>query len=311
MSKLYFMVKPLAALFILFFFISSCQKELSSENTPPSPASPASDSIYLSKLYYIEFDGVTLDTADKWSYTYDNLKRVTSLTDSVSGLPLNIVPLAYTYYYNGTDTLPFKSVYLENYPQSKDTVITYFTYNNAGQRIRDSIYHSGYNASFIPAVYGIKLTIKKYSYGVNKIYGESKDSLIYQVNGNMGIGSNRDTAITDAAGNMINNKTYEFFTNQLLYTSSLTYDNHPSPFSILSNFKTFKMFPSYETFLEEFPQKNNLLTVDGVGTTSGSAYNNDYNVYTYKNNGYPQQILITDPPPSQAYTKIVFVYRAF
>ena len=91
----------IAAMFLIM--LQSCQKELSLENgLPGTPTVPTTiDSNYLSKILYLAVvNGVPTDTAVYWVYTYDNLKRVTSVIDS-SNTPS---PNKYFYYYTGTDT---------------------------------------------------------------------------------------------------------------------------------------------------------------------------------------------------------------
>lgn len=306
-------IYPFFIMLVFYQGLTSCQKELSIENgttNPPPPPSPVViDSNYLAKMYFIDFGGTTIDTTDIWTYAYDNLKRVTNLTDSTPYDPIYPLSESFTYYYNGVDTLPFKSYHLLNNINNLDTIISYFIYNNTGQRIKDSIYHFSYNANFSPPVYGIVRTINKYTYVTNKIFGVSQDSLIYQINGNIGWGSFKDTILLDAKGNETNDKRYEPNANTLTYTYQFNYDSHASPFVRLTNFKARTIFPGGEAHLEEFPQQNNILTINGTSIT-GSPYSQNYNGYSYNVAGYPMQIFLPGTPPSTAYTKIVFVYRA-
>jgi hypothetical protein len=108
----------------------------------------------------------------------------------------------------------------------------------------------------------------------------------------------RDTAILDAGGNVISNISRRG--TAYVYRSTVTYDNHPSPFIKLSNAKTFALFPTGETLFMEMPQKNNRLKILETSTLNNQPptirYDEDLTgKYTYKTNGYPSKITTIDP----------------
>ena len=183
----------IAAIFLIM--LQSCQKEISIENGIPA-APNAIDSNYLSKiLYSAVVNGVPTDTAVFWTYKYDNLKRVTSFVDSTS----NPVPNSYFYFYNGTDTLPFKTVlYQVGVWHDYDTTITFHYFDNTGRNAKDSVIFS---YSDIFSGYESWYEIRNYSYNLNKIYGLRE---IYRPGGYTPY--YKDTATLDAAGNIIDNK---------------------------------------------------------------------------------------------------------
>lgn len=299
----------IAAMFLIM--LQSCQKELSLENgLPGTPTVPTTiDSNYLSKILYLAVvNGVPTDTAVYWVYTYDNLKRVTSVIDS-SNTPS---PNKYFYYYTGTDTMPYKSVLYQNQvAHDFDTIISYHYFDNVRRKLKDSIifsyadFSSGYNSGY---------RIQNYSYGNNRIYGFKQT---YNFNGSTP--DYRDTATLDARGNIIDNKRYRFdsFTNtwELDATSTFTFDTNPSPFSNLSNFKTYAVFPSGETLFFELPFKNNKVSQHehhsfGPGQSGGVFVDWDY-INIYKPNGFLKDVLIYDLPPVPGnYLKLIFIYKA-
>ncbi len=295
----------IAAIFLIM--LQSCQKEISIENGIPA-APNAIDSNYLSKiLYSAVVNGVPTDTAVFWTYKYDNLKRVTSLVDSTS----NPVPNSYFYFYNGTDTLPFKTVlYQVGVWHDYDTTITFHYFDNTGRNAKDSVIFS---YSDIFSGYESWYEIRNYSYNLNKIYGLRE---IYRPGGYTPY--YKDTATLDAAGNIIDNKRYRFdsFSNtwEPDATSTFTFDNKPSPYSTLSNFKTYHVFPSGETLFFELPFKNNKVSQHehhsfGPGQP-GVFVDWDY-TNIYKPNGFIKDVLIYGLPPVPGnYERLIFVYKA-
>lgn len=309
--KLFLVVVPLV------IGLYSCQKEISIENVESLPSSPVIDSNFISKLFYIGTTGSTVDTLLTLTYSYDNLKRVTSIIGSSRDL-YNAGQPTYHYSYNGTDTVPYKSTLFRlsamdvaSTQFSYDTTITYHTYNTNRQNLEDSAIFS-HKDDF--GGYSLYYRIKKYSYAPNKIYGLT---LLYEVGTSTPL-SQKDTASLDANENIINNRSYIYnsFTGdwQLNIISNFTYDNKINPFAMLSNFKTFGVFPNGETLFIECPQKNNRMTQnerhsihpDGTG---GIYYNYDYS-NSYKNNGLIKETIINDQPPTPGTQfKVAFTYR--
>ena len=304
---------PLSTLLLIitvFFVLNSCQKEYSIDNgniiiTPP-PIIP--DSSYLSKIYSIYYDASGRDSSSR-TYSYDNLKRVIAMTDSLTD-PAATNPFnAFVYYYNGNDTLPYKTRLYVNDFSYTDTTITYHFYNNLGRKIKDSALRS-YNT--FPIINYYKDTIvSSYSYAPGKIYGITNYS-----SGSSASASYKDTASVDARGNLLSNKRYRLVAGppasyELYVTSNITYNNGLSPFAKLSNFKSYIVFPFGETFYNEFAQNNNITQIDEYtifGPGSVYHYIENFTNYTYNANGYPKEIFTLTPTDS---TRLIFKYRAF
>lgn len=292
------------------FFLFSCQKEVNDpdivNNNPVS-----ADSSYLSKMYIIDADGSGIvDTFETYTYVYDNLKRVSVLLDSSEDNTLHVlIPFQTTqYYYNGNDTLPFKSITISyNSGSNYDTTTNFFAYNVSGKLAADS----GLYIVNPPNPIFVK-DIRSYQYGSAVITGIRTVTTINQ-NGTS-VSVEKDTAQTDANGNIIHNiKNRDFET----VNSTFTWDTHPSPFARISNFQTFAIVPFGETFFYEMPSKNNRLHVTEITTDNSSGtvqhnYDDDLTgKYSYNITGYPSQILIPDPAVPGAYERIVFIYKAF
>lgn len=228
-----------------------------------------------------------------------------SLTDITATNPFN----AFVYYYNGNDTLAYKTRLYTNDFSYTDTTITFHFYDNLGRKIKDSTLKS---YSTFPIINYYKDTIvSTYSYAPGKIYGITNWSA-----GSSASASYKDTATLDARGNLVNNRRYRLVSGppanyELYVTSNITYNNGVSPFAKLSNFKTYIVFPFGETFYSEFAQHNNITQIDEntiFGPGSVYHYMENFNNYKYNANGYPREIFTQTPADS---TRLIFKYRAF
>ena len=301
-----------ALLFLFIIFITSCQKEISPDNRNTLLPNASADSNYLYKMYYIEDDGIAIDTTDIYTYMLDDLKRVTQLIDSSDDntsqllLPYNLTQ----YYYHGSDTLPYK--YLQTAAPDNlwdfDTSSIFFTYNNAGLVISDSFnsIDHGISGDYF------NMAVGTYQYSGNMIFGSK--NIVDRQNGNTANYTERDTAQTDANGNIISNIRRRETSVSTVGYSTITWDNNPSPFAKLSNFRTVGIFPFGETFFNELPGKNNRLHITEHKISNGGSpfdYEEDLTgKYTYNASGYPTQIIDTDPSTPGVIYKIIFVYKS-
>lgn len=261
-----------ALLTTIFFF--SCQKEVTSDisNSNNNPTNNLIDSNYIDKIYQVDITGGVYDTVGIWLYNYDNLKRVQSMVlQSID--PTITDGIVYTYFYNNQDTIPYKTVIIETASNIADTITHFHFWDTNGRNLKDSsIYGNGGNSYY---------TVRSYSYGNNMIYGLQYSDL-------SGPGINlilKDTASTDNFGNILQCTKYYFNTSTNTWDSTsitnFTYDAFKSPFSILSNFKTFRVFPSGETLYEELPAVNNFVSQTEVNSIETG--NPNTNTYTYTN----------------------------
>lgn len=264
-------LKLLSQFFLLFFFVS-CQKEIN----PGNGTSPTTntDSIYLDKIYVLDNSGNRIDSI---SFVYDNMKRVVSMGFNNPYPDMDL----YNYYYNGTDTLPFRSRHINLRSGSLDTTITYHVYDMNNRNLEDSALVSRRNTGPF-GIFTYSVEVAHYSYGAGKKYTYSDITTSLPAPASFFIRT--DTALVDANGNISSSKA-NFSTTSLYNTSSLTYDSHINPFSILSNFKAHQNFPSGETLFFEYFPFNNILTLNE--TNQGSPANTTNYTYTYRSNGLP------------------------
>lgn len=290
-------------LWIITVFADACKKESGSNASITNPVNED----YLSRIYFTSNDGSGEVLEGTKTYVFDNLKRVIKVIDSSSTVASNtIVPYTVTeYFYQGNDTLPYRSLDISN-PSVQadfDTIINYYTYNNAGLLIRDS----GYFAIYGSTSWAITRSNQTFSYSGTTITGRRDDTLT-QPQGTFPA-TRIDTAQTDAYGNIVHNIKHKDFED---INSSITWDTHPSPFRKLSNFRSSFQFPFGETFFYELPQNNNRLHITEI-TTGGMPYTYEEDLtgnYTYNAAGYPMQILEPDSSIPGAYKKITFEYKS-
>ena len=279
--------------FLLLTF-GSCQKEITSNELDSSASS--NDSIYLDKVYQLDLS--TMDTIVAVVLTYDSQKRVTAMASPVGSFDYT----NYAYYYNGTDTLPYKSTLLKQYQNEYDTVVTYHYYDNSKRNLKDSIHRAFEN---VIGDYFNTITVSNYSYSADKRFGFSTYT---HLDGGFSSPTGTDTATIDLNNNILFSKHYYESmaipgTYDLSNTSTISYDTHRSPFSFLSNLMAHQNFPIGETFFFEYLPFNNMLTLDETST----GYNYTYN-YTYGANGLPSTIIATSTAASTSY-KIIYTYR--
>jgi hypothetical protein len=295
----------LAAFFISCITLFSCQKEVDRvvTNPPVDPPSVTGDSIYLDKIFGLYDDGSGIDTQEVYNVNYDSRKRVTDIHDSLRNHP-GIEPVYDFYFsYNGTDTLPSRSIFIDAEDLATNSTFidtVYHFYDASGRKIRDSVI----NTSSYSGTSNRYLSVVHYSYGNNIMYGETNSN---DFNGDISL--QRDTAILDAQGNILSSKKYAFdnatSTFSLASSSVFTYDTHPHPFSKLSCFRYFYNFPIGETLFTEYAGFNN--TLSQHESVAGNTY--DFtSVYTYKTNGLPATVQSTYPGGID--DKMIFKYRA-
>ena len=293
--------RALIALAFLFSFVSACRKESNETQATPDPSGP-SDSIYLDKIYSAEITGNTLDTFQIVAFTYDNLKRVTSMvgySKPVGSYPDN----SYAYFYNGNDTIPFKTIRTFGYTFSLDTTITYHSFDASLRKIKDSSISTRLSTN--PVIYRKWTNVTNYTYVSDKIFAyDTKHDILPSPNSS----SKKDTATIDIRNNVVSSKGYFsiFGANDYEHqtTSNYTYDNKPNPFSILSNYKAHGVMPNGETLLLDYFPKNNVLIQNETqwGTNRITNY-----AYIFNAHELPVSATLT----SNYNTIISYTYRNF
>lgn len=305
---------------VIFFFLNACQKEISLErNQNPNIPALISDSNYLSTKYFIDKVGSTIDTTTT-KYYYDNLKRVSKTLETSKNNGVIAAKDSIIFFYNATDTIPVKKFeYYEAFGNGarRDTILSFFTYNNLNRLIKDSTMI--FEKEIVFYNYSIKKSICNYSYSSNKIYGFKTFTLLYQLVNSQFDYLQNDTVTIDANKNIIESRqtsligTLPTIPESRLYT--FTYDNKPSPYLNQNINYIFPNIPEGTNlyFLNQLGSKNNRLKVrEDVFTTTGgyNIYEDLTGKYTYNSLGFPIEIFIPEPSIPNDYTKLIFSYTS-
>lgn len=290
----------------LSIFIFSCQKEVTTDisNSNNNSTNNLIDSNYIDKIYQVDMTAGAYDTVGIWLYNYDNSKRVQSMVlQSID--PTITDGISYTYFYNNQDTIPYKSVSVETSSGIINTITHFHFWDANGKNLIDSSIYTNTGASYY--------VVRSYSYGINMIYGSQYASFSGPVI-NL---TQRDTATTDIYGNILASKKYHLnsLTNnwELTSTTNYTLDAFKSPFSILTNFKTFGVFPSGETLYYELPGLNNCINQTEVNSIeTGNPNTNTYTyTNTYNSNSQLKEVVIhgTYSSSTSEDSKLIFTYK--
>jgi hypothetical protein len=275
----------LGILISIFIFASSCQKQINGlDPLPPTPVDSVKilDSSYLDKLYELDANGTGFDTTAILTIHYDNWKRVISLNDSeVTTVGLAEIQSFY-YYYNGTDTLPNKSVEIySSTPGFFDTLTSFHFYDTQKRNLKDSIIGADHAVSS----HQLYKIVTDFSYAPGKLYGQTTVTDIEPTGSTT---FSRDTADIDANGNILKNKLYLFAGASYIphAVSDFTYDSHLNPFAKIGIYKAHRGFPSGETLFFDYMGYNNIVS-QNENTEAGNIIENWKNTYTYNAAGFP------------------------
>lgn len=303
-------------------FIFSCQKEISPENngtTPPPPPSAGNDSTVLSM--YIELDtlGATIDTLDKTIFEYDALKRITAIksTEYAQNAPklnINVPTEAGYFYYNGSDTLPYKTIEVAidndgNNDFHVDSSISFLTRNASQQVTRDSVYYFQFLRSQGAAQAVIHTSTSNYTiYADSVIENNSELEIISGSIFNQVISKNKYVQ-TKANGNLLTENCFLFDNNayRLLRSATYSYDTKINPLKVYSTNYPVSLNPYFSNNSYFFP--NNFTSVTGTDNTVTPAYVDAENyTYIYNTSGYPKTVVISNPTNSVYDRKGIFFY---
>ena len=279
----------LIAFFITCLIVISCNKDV--PVTPPETTHYDSV-VRLSKLVYFDEGAAPTDTSSVIAYHYDSLQRVSFIDEVVydNGIP-DVIGISH-YYYNGADSLAFKSDHQEVGTPYMNTI--YHFYDNSQQLIEDSVISvtNSSNGTYL----------NQYTYSANQIIAVSKDL----ASGNI---TNTDTGYIGANGNITKVISTDIGIGRDV-TTNYTYDTHPNPFFQLNTHSTYGPVPGYSfDIFDDYLLKNNVVdqTTNDL-LFSGSLYNMIY-TYTYNAAGFPETVTNSDDNGQSIYETVVFIYK--
>lgn len=312
------LMKKIYSLLIIFFtivLIISCQKEFSSENgtgiiLPPPPPSTVADSNFIDTLYEFETRGALTDTTAYFSYKYDTQKRLASINwEWGDFLSVYDVGGTINFFYNGADSLPFRSLSTALYEGKTiaDTSITFYYYDVTGGLIKDSVINSEKRVVTNP-YYRLRHYVNTYSYAAGKVFRQASDlpviepqpiayPPVYML----------DTAIIDANQNPVTTIHYVSYNNNTSFFKdqeiTIVYDNKPNPFYKLNIYKAISPIPDQGYLPNYFTGRNNYINYS-TGTSSV--------IYTnaYLTNGYIKKVSYPATFDPSIITGYIYIYRA-
>jgi hypothetical protein len=269
--------------FITLCTIISCQKEVDDFGAVVNPPTPTNDSIYLDKIYELYDDGSGLDTQSILTVNYDVQKRISGWqVNDPGGTPF----ISYNYYYNGSDSIPNKSLFIEFNNSVQDSTTTFHTYDASGRNLRDSSFYN-----FIS--YGnTGYSTFDYTYNADKRFGTGKRVYLQPTPTSVNY---LDTITIDGNGNFLSSMRYSDYNNgtmQLSSQANYTYDNKASPFSRQHIYKAHQFSPNGETLFYEYISYSNIVSHLENNIILGSTpFDDDYS-YTYNSNNLPVKATI-------------------
>ena len=304
---------------LLCLYLISCKKEENSDNVNDPETPVFIDSSYLDKWYVIDSVDSYEDTSSIYEFTYDNEKRVTS----VEILKLNPSLILehfgiMNYYYNGSDTLPYKSYTLQNTyfagPLLMDTTTTFYFLDATGKRLRDSTLRTTWDGTS----YISRIILTNYTYVSDNVITHSLYHGITYQNGvitdTLDLPTSDTTMVSN--GNDLANIFYLGDAGAYITETTITYNTEPnifSKFNIRNNFQ----YPNFGQHFGDFPTNttNNPLHFHQIGyyafggttTVSDLTY-----TYQYNSNGLVKSVIwpnLNIPSPSTNYVKNLFTYR--
>ncbi|RZK64969.1 MAG: hypothetical protein EOO92_26880, partial [Pedobacter sp.] len=200
-----------------------------------NPPATNTDSIYIDRYYELEETSSGLDTVMACYFKYDSLKRVVErYSDDFS---TNLPALEYKYYYNGSDSIPYKMLEYDG-PTDTHPQEYFFTFDNQQRIVKDSTRH--YNNSGVLDV----LELINYSYVPGKMYAHTRQVSTFPPSP-PSQEIKLDTAILNSFGDIISHKKYVQVgaVSELSNTSEFTYGIQAGPFAISSVFKAHHLLP--------------------------------------------------------------------
>lgn len=279
-------ILPLIIVFFLITLVQSCQKDfVDTDSSAVPPVAAHNDSVtLLSKVVLL--NPITSDTDWINEVVYDSLRRVRygKGYDYSSG-NIELFSIA-TYYYHGTETLPFKQVIEELGNPDIDT--NFYFYDNLHRLVK-----TAFNS------------LRSVEY----MYTDSTIIAVRYNNSNPSVRSYGDTGFIGNTGNIIKTVSNNIGLQNPV-TTYFAYDNHPNPFTLLNIYSTFDPIPDESFFPEDgYQQKHNAISSTIKGLLTPEHVTDITFTYTYNAAGFPETEKSSRDNGQTFDDKVVFVYK--
>ena len=293
---------------LFLILISSCQKEISS----PTGSAPipiiTNDSILISKIIGLDTTKTApLDTVYKLLFQYDNLKRISSsLTIDYNNTGIAVDTFCNNkYFYNGTDTLPFKvNAIIDDLHTYLDT--DYYQYSSPERRV---IYDSSIQYDANPIYTYFTFQSYDFTYFTNQVSQTERD----YPNGVYGSTQLFKIPVNKISGNIVSQRDTTSGGDVEVFNS--TYDNKLNPLNRF-NFGAPIIHFGSDFFTTDYlliDQVNNITEINEVRTIfiTGNIYLDHYKfLYSYNTTGYPTEarILNIGSTSPRSFNKLKYFY---
>ena len=281
----------------------SCNKENNNELPNSDPVTPVlSDSTLLWKCVRLDTTRTPgLDTIERFLFNYDSQLRLIHMSYNTragsSPSPSYSSDYQNFYFYNGSDTTPYKQIihFASSNVNISDTI--YYTYATNGLVASDSVRRQ-FNSTISPSYQLI--SVKRYNVAGTIVNVSSSQTQIQAGASPIVCNTNTVFNLTYSNGNIITEQQNSSGCSNSSVTRPIAYDNKPNPF-----FKALNIH--YPVTLHSYfgtNQKNNV--VQEYLITTGNNIRNDY---IYGTNGLPSIVRWTDLSGVQRSYKGLFYYR--
>jgi|GEM_PF-6983464 hypothetical protein len=276
----------LAISFLSVFLITSCKKTSSSPSSNNNTDTTNNNATNINGTLLtksIQLDTLHVsgqDTLYKELYKYDSQKRLVSAQQyQYNGTNGSFTGEAYeNFYYNGTDTKPYKSTSTPLSGAALDSTVEFYTFDNTGNvsKVKEINYPTSGNDSTIVSF-------------VNS-------STIFRIENSYASGTitDRDTTYFQSTLNNGNVLTSAFRNNGILYFyAGITYDSHKNPFAPLVLVANIRRGPISEdgyfggSFVVSANNVTSYMTTYSDASTTPVTYPYSTSNFVYNTSDYP------------------------
>jgi len=217
------------------------------------------------------------------------------------------------FYYNGSDTLPYKTieVAIDDYNNDfiVDSSISFLTRNASQQVTRDSVYYFQFLRSQGASQAIIHTSTSNYTIYADSVIENNSELEIVSGNITGQVISKNKYVQTKANGNLLTEKCFLFDNNayRLLRSATYSYDSKINPLKILSTNYPVSLAKYFSNNSYFFP--NNFTSETSTDNTSNPVYVSAENyTYIYNISGYPKTVVISNPTNPVYDRKGIFFY---
>lgn len=279
----------------LFVFIISCSKPADNNQVTQTEPNPEFKKKRLTRMITTQINSEKTFRIQEWRYDIKN--RCTELLEQglmpVNGKDSMLVTARYTFFYNNTQTEPFRILQDGNSEGISSDV--YMKYTADGKKLQDS-------TIFTHPALGKLLRVGTYKYGNGEVLYHYRQSNISWTGSANGITGEKQDTVYLTNGNVKEYRIKLSINSDDVIRYSFSYDNKVNPFfhqNITSAFyqigphfnyrKWFALYSEYDNFSISGYSNNNITKIEDVR----SYQNAQMFTYSYDKDNYPTEATIS------------------